>query len=109
MTDKPVYRRALARRDAEAAVAHYAAEGGEEVALRFVAALEETVRRNGRRPATGSLRHGHEIGIEGLRALPLRRFPYLVFYREAAGHLEIWRILHMQRDLPRWLGDLPEG
>jgi len=27
-------------------------------------------------------------------------YPYLVFYVERPDHLEVWRVLHAQRDVP---------
>ena len=41
---KPVIPSALARRDVDEAVDHYAREAGEDVALRFVAALRDGYR-----------------------------------------------------------------
>lgn len=32
-------------------------------------------------------------------------FPYLVFYVEQPGHLDVWRVLHARRDIPSWLRD----
>ena len=46
--------------------------------------------------------------LEGLRASPLRRYPYLVFDVEPEDHLEVWRVLHAQRDIPAWMQE-PKG
>ena len=47
--------------------------------------------------------------IRGARgAWPLRRYPYFVFYVEREDHLDVWRVLHAQRDIPAWMQD-PEG
>jgi len=27
----------------------------------------------------------------------------LVFYRKTDAHIEVWRVLHMERDIPAWL------
>lgn len=43
------------------------------------------------------------LNIPGLRFWPLTRFPYLVFYVERDDHIDIWRVLHEQRDIPAWL------
>jgi len=43
--------------------------------------------------------------LPGLRFWPLQRYPYLVFYIELADHIDIWRVLHSQRDIPAWLHD----
>jgi len=56
----------------------------------------------------GSPRYAFELRLEGLRAWPLRRYPYLVFYVEREDHLDVWRVLHAQRDIPAWMQE-PEG
>jgi len=109
VTAKPVVPRQRAQRDIEEAIAHYAAEGGEDLALGFVEALQRAFRRIGQQPGVGSPRYAYELGLEGLRAWPLRRFPYLVFYREGEDHIDVWRLLHTQRDIPAWMQEKPEA
>lgn len=108
MSIRPVVPRARARRDVEAALEHYLAEAGERTALGFVAALERAYRNIARHPEAGSPRIGHELDLPGLRSWPLRRYPYLVFYVEQTDHLDVWRVLHAQRDLPAWLREEEE-
>lgn len=103
MTGKPVVLRDVARRDIEVCVAFYAGEAGEAVALRFVDALENLLRAIASHPATGSPQYGYELDLPGLRSRLLRRFPYLVFYVDREGHVDVWRVLHAQRDIPAWL------
>jgi len=43
------------------------------------------------------------LGLEGLRALRLCRFPILVFSMERPDHIDVWRVLHGQRDIPAWM------
>lgn len=105
MTAKPVVPREQARRDVEDAIDYYAQEAGAEVALRFVDAVREAYRVISVRPATGSPRYAHELDLPGLRARKLNRFPYLVFYREQDEHIDVWRLLHAQRDIPSWMAD----
>jgi len=105
VTDTPVILRETARRDIDQAIAHYAAEAGMPVALAFIDALERAFRRMARHPAAGSPRYAAELRLDGLRAWPLRRYPYLVFYRAGAEHLDVWRVLHAQRDIPAWMQD----
>ncbi|ENO88947.1 plasmid stabilization system [Thauera aminoaromatica S2] len=31
------------------------------------------------------------------------RYPYLVFYVERADHIDVWRVLHGERDIPAWM------
>ena len=103
MKGKPVVPRTQANEDVEDAVAHYLIEGAPQVALGFIDALERAFDHIGRHPATGSPRHAQELGIQGLRAWPLTRYPYLVFYVELDGHIDVWRVLHGHRDIPAWL------
>ena len=35
-----------------------------------------------------------------LRCRPLKRYPYLLFYMEREAHIDLWRVLHGQRDIP---------
>ncbi len=44
-----------------------------------------------------------ELDLPGLRCWPVKRYPYLVFYVERDDHIDVWRVLHGQRDIPAWL------
>ena len=103
MSKKPILPRALARRDAEAAVDHYSREAGRDVALGFVDALKVAYKAIADQPAAGSPRYAHELALPGLRTRPLKRYPYLVFYIEHEEHIDVWRVLHAQRDIPAWM------
>lgn len=103
MTSSPVIPRELAQRDIDDAIAHYQTEGGQALALRLIDALQQGFQRIGRHPGVGSPRYAHELGLEGLRVWPLRRFPLLVFYQEQLDHIDVWRVLHAQRDIPSWM------
>ena len=106
MTLRPVILRVLAEQDVEQASLHYLTEGSEALALDFIGEAEQAFRRIGRNPAIASPRHAYELGLEGLRAWPLRRFPYLIFYIEKPDALDVWRVLHGQRDIPSWMQSL---
>lgn len=108
MKAKPVVPREQAHRDVEDAVAHYFAVGAETAALGFIDALENAYRHIGRHPATGSPRYAHALNLPGLRSWPLTRYPYLVFYVERSDHVDVWRVLHGQRDIPAWMQE-PDG
>lgn len=108
MKAKPVLPRVQASRDVDETVDHYLDEASEEVALRFLDALERAYNHMGRRPASGSPRYARELSIPGLRFWPLRRFPYLVFYVERRDHVDVWRVLHARRDMPEWMQE-PAG
>lgn len=108
MKIKPVVPREHANEDVDDAVAYYLEEGAASVALDFIDALEQAYTHIGRHPGTGSPRYGHELGLPGLRSWALSRYPYLVFYVERPDHIDVWRVLHGQRDIPAWMQD-PEA
>lgn len=103
MTVKPVVPRAQAHQDITDAIAYYLAEGSEPAATGFIDAIEHAFTHIGRHPAAGSPRYAHELNLPGLRCWPLKRYPYLVFYAEHHDHVDVWRILHAQRDIPAWM------
>ena len=47
--------------------------------------------------------NAHELDLPGLRFRMLKRYPYIVFYVERDDHIDVWRVLHGQRDIPSWL------
>jgi len=100
VTAKPVVPRELANRDIDNAIAYYLSEGTEQAALGFIDALEQAYTHIAHHPATGSPRYAHELNLPGLRFWPLVRYPQLVFYVECPQHIDIWRVLHGQRDVP---------
>ena len=103
MKSKPIVPRSQANRDVDEAIDHYLSESAEQAALGFVDALEKAYARIARHPATGSSPYAHALSIPGLRSWPLTRYPYLVFFMESKDHIDIWRVLHGQRDVPAWL------
>ncbi|MBL8398262.1 MAG: type II toxin-antitoxin system RelE/ParE family toxin [Candidatus Accumulibacter sp.] len=103
MKAKPVVSRELAQRDVEDAVAHFLAGGAETAAHGFIDALENAYRHIGRHLTKGSPRYAHELNLPGLRSWLLKRDPYLVFYVEHPDHVDVWRVLHGQRDIPAWM------
>lgn len=105
MKSKPVVPRELAIKDVDDAVAHYLGEAIEAVALGFIDALEQAYAHIGRNPAIGSPRYAHELDLPGLRVWALTRYPYLVFYLERHDHIDVWRVLLQQRDIPAWMQD----
>jgi toxin ParE1/3/4 len=100
---KPIVPRELASWDVEEAVEHYLAEATDKVALGFIDALEAAYAHIARHPASGSPRYAHQLGLADLRFWPLKRYPYLVFYVERDEHIDVWRVLHEQRDIPAWM------
>ena len=65
--------------------------------------LERSLFPISRHHVTGSNRYAHELNLPGLKSLPLTRYPYLVFYVERPDHIDFWRVLHGQRDIPAWM------
>ncbi|MBS0292657.1 MAG: type II toxin-antitoxin system RelE/ParE family toxin [Proteobacteria bacterium] len=108
MKIKTVIPREQAHQDVDEAVAYYLTEAHEAVALGFIDALERAYGHIARHPATGSPRYAHELNLPGLRAWSLTRYPYLVFYVEHPDHIDVWRVLHGQRDIPAWMQE-PDG
>jgi toxin ParE1/3/4 len=100
---KTIVQRSLAHLDVEKAVSYYLEVANSAIALEFVDALEAGYDHIGRNPATGSPRYAHEINLPGLRAWPLTKYPYLIFYVEFDQHIDVWRVLHMAIDIPNWL------
>ena len=105
MTAKTVVPRERANRDVEEAIAHYLGEGAESAALSFIDELEGAYIHISRHPGTGSgsARYAHVLNLPGLRFWPLTKFPHLVFYFEQADCIDVWRVLHGQRDIPTWM------
>ena len=108
MSPKQIIPRQRANRDVDEAVDYYLRDAGEKAALGFIDALDRAYRHIARHPATGSPRYAHELDLPGLRSWPLKRYPYLVFYVERDDHIDVWRILHAERDIPAWMRE-PEG
>lgn len=105
MTARRIELRQLAAADISDAADHYLGEGGEALALRFIDVVDHAVGRIGRSSHLGSLRFSYELEVPELRAWPLDRFPYTVFYVAADDRVDVWRVLHSRRDIPEALSD----
>jgi toxin ParE1/3/4 len=102
---KRVIPREVTERDVDEIADYYSDEADEGIAHGFVEAVREAYRAIGDHPGTGSPRYAELLGVAGLRSRKLRRYPYLVFYIENDDHIDIWRVLHEQRDIPASLTD----
>lgn len=102
---KGVVPRELANRDVDEAIDHYLVEASAKVALGFTDELEKAYAHIARHPASGSPRYAHQLGLADLRFWPLGRYPYLVFYVERDEQIDVWRVLHEQRDIPAWMNE----
>ena len=102
---KNVVPRELAHRDVEEALEHYLVDATAKIALGFVDALEKAYDHIARHPSSGSPRYAHQLGLADLRFWRLGRYPYLVLYVERDEHIDVWRVLHEQRDIPAWMNE----
>jgi toxin ParE1/3/4 len=100
VSGKPVRPREQANRDIEAIIEHCLDEGSEKVALRFVDELQKTFGRISTNYSMGSPCSAYELDLPDLRFQPTARYPYLMFYIERDDHIDVWRVLHGERDIP---------
>lgn len=105
MIAKPVVPRERANQDIDEAINFYLSAGAEKTALDFVDAIEKALGQISRQPGAGSPRYAHELNLSGLRCWQLTRFPYLVFYFERDAAIDVWRVLHGQRDIPAGMSE----
>jgi toxin ParE1/3/4 len=98
--EKPVRPRELANRDIDAAIEHYLSEASEKVALGFIDELQKAFAKISTNPGSGSPRYAHELDLPDLRFKATARYPYLVFYVECDDCIDVWRVLHGERDIP---------
>ena len=103
MTVRPVRLRELAASDLEDAADYYQEQAGASTALEFIDAVQEALEHISTNPGIGNLRWAYELDIPGLRAWPVARFDYGVFFVETGEVIDVWRLLHLRRDIPRTL------
>ena len=100
MSTKPVVPRERATQDIDEAIDYYLSVGAGNAALDFVSAIEKAFAQISRQPGAGSPRYAHQLHLSGLRCWNLTKFPHLVFYFERDASIDVWRVLHGQRDIP---------
>ena len=83
MTSKRVVPRSQADRDLKDAIDYYIDAGANDAALGLVDAVEVAYAGISSHPGSGSPRYGQALNMPGLRAWPLSRYPYLVFFQFA--------------------------
>jgi toxin ParE1/3/4 len=105
MTRRPICYRAAFDSDLDAAIAHYRDHAGGHLAIAFIDAVQAACRAIAEQPALGSPRHGHELGLPGLRTWTVAGFPWRIHYLETAHSIDLWRIGHARRDVPGLLRD----
>lgn len=96
---------AEAARDVSQQSQRYWQRAGEDIAEAYLLAFRDVVRLLESQPAIGPRRRFRHPLLHNLRAVlmpgPFR--VHLVFYRIEADTVEIFRVLHGMRDLPRRL------
>jgi len=102
---KPARRRETAQQDIDDTAFYYLETANEFLALRFIESIESTINEIEAFPSIGSLRYGQLLEIPELRYILVRDFPYLVFYVERQNEVDIWRVLHDQRNIPDLMQD----
>ena len=95
--------RAAARADADQAVEHLLRQGAFRAAEKFVDALESAFARIAQFPDSGSPRYAHELGVDGLRHMLVKGFPYIAFYVVHRDGVDVLRVLHAHENIPQWL------
>ena len=105
MKVKPVVPRSQADRDVDEAIAYYLEQPAVDAALGFIDAMEKAYGHIGRHPAAGSPRYAHELNLPDLRFWLVPNYPYVVFYVERDDHIDVWRVLHGQRDILSWMAE----
>ena len=71
-----------------------------DAALRFLDAVEATLRLLVKNPELGLARRFERSDFAGLRSFPVKGFDkHLVFYRPTEHGIEVLRVLHGARDL----------
>lgn len=103
MTHRRVIARTLASRDIDDALAYYLTEASEKAATGFLDKLEQAYTHLSRFPETGSSRYAYELNLPGLRGWPIDSYPHMIFYVLGSDYIDVWRVLHANRDIPAWL------
>src|SRR5690606_3883951 len=100
--------RQAAERDVSLPLTYYLEESAPDVAPRLVRYFESSTQTLSEQPQIGWARFAHELDLPGLRSWPVGEFPYLIFYVELDDHVQVWRVLHVRRDLAAWLDPVEE-
>jgi toxin ParE1/3/4 len=102
---RPIIPREEAERDVDDVLSYYLDENAPEAAHGFIDALESAYQHISQFPGTGSPRYANELNLPEIRHWSLGNYPYLIFYVEQPGHIDVWGILHSQRDIPEFLAE----
>jgi len=84
------------------AIARYIAKDSPAAAERFIRATEETCEQLATLPRSGAKRTFRNQALAGIRMMPVREFEAcLAFYLPDNDGIDVVRIIHGARDLPR--------
>lgn len=100
MTARRIVLRQRATQDVDDAIYFYVGEGGAELSLQFIDAIESALNHLATHAESGSPRYSTELDLPGLRHWPLRKFPHLMFCVIDGRTVDVWRVLHGKRDIP---------
>jgi toxin ParE1/3/4 len=87
--------------DMAAHVLYLNREAGPEVALRFVAAVEQALKRLEEFPEIGRIRHFRQPGLRSWMVPGFRR--WLLFYLPINYGVRLYRVIHSSMDFERQL------
>lgn len=103
---RKIERRPRARSDVIEQALFLAEEADQELAFRFIDAVDAAVRRLAATPEIGRPRKSGSARLADLRSWPVPGFrKHLIFYRTGENSLQIVRVVHGARDLLRLLDD----
>lgn len=87
----------------EEIIDHYNDIASSKIANNFIDALEHGVGHIASYPKTGSSLFAHELSLVGLKSWKLKGFPDRVFYVEKDDNIDVWRVLYIHSNIPKWL------
>ena len=105
MTIKSLALHPRADLDIEDVLSHYQKQSAYLAGIKFLTELEKCFNFVKDFPDAGSVRIGHLVGRADIRTWPMRKFPFLLIYKATSNQVNILRVLHQRRDIPRWLLD----
>lgn len=94
-----VVRRPKAEPDLIEAVLWHRDNASPRAADDFVDAVENSLDVISRHPLAGSGEVGMRLRIPGLRSLPVRGTPYILYYLGQHQRIDVVRVLHGRRDI----------
>ncbi|EHR69780.1 plasmid stabilization system protein [Burkholderiales bacterium JOSHI_001] len=101
---KPAVLRPQALRDQQNEVRYYRNEAGTRVAAQVAKKTDAALDQIEQDPGLGSPALGKALGIPGLRAWKVSKYPLMWFYFERKDHLDVVRLLGERQDFAAILG-----